>query len=62
MSCVGQAIVNWQWQMFGIMKDLRVPERALEAGRRASHADRVFVCRAYENFGEFWVALVTKSA
>lgn len=39
-----------------------MPERVLEAGRRAGNANRVFVCRADENLGEFGVGLATKSA
>ena len=39
-----------------------MPKCILEAGRRASNADRVFVCRTDENLGEFRVGLATKSA
>lgn len=60
VRCVAQAIVNWQREMFGVTEDARMPERVLEAGRGASNADRVSVCCANENFGEFWVGLAKK--
>lgn len=57
MGCVAQAIENWHRQMFGVPEDLRVPECVLETGRRASDADRVFVCCADEDFGKVRVGL-----